>query len=102
MRTNFSKAIKQKKNGTTIKIEIIPNSSKSEIFTYNEWRNCIIVKITELPQKGKANKELIELFTNIFGISDISITSGQKSRNKTILINLKKEEVIKKLKEVLN
>ena len=101
MNENFSEALIEKENGTLIKIEVIPNSSKSEIFTFNEWRKCIIVKIKEPAQKGKANKEIIQLFSSIFGISEISIISGQKSRNKTILVNMKTEEIIIKLNKVL-
>lgn len=101
MNKNFKDAIIDNKNGAIIKIEVIPKSSKSEIFTYNEWRNCITIKIKEHPSDNKANKKLIKLFSKIFENPNISIISGEKSRNKKILINEKKEMVIKKFERLL-
>ena len=101
MDENFSKALLIKDDGTIIKIEVIPNSSITEITEYNELRGCFSIKIKEQPQKGKANKELIEYFSRIFSTDEISIISGQKSRQKLIFIKMEKNEILKILEKEL-
>jgi hypothetical protein len=46
----------------------------------------ITVGITAKPQKGKANKELIEKISEHFGVSkfNVRIVSGEKSRKKLV------------------
>ena len=46
----------------------------------------IAIGITAEPQKGKANKELIEKISKHFGVlkSNVRIISGEKSRKKLV------------------
>ena len=46
----------------------------------------IAIGITAKPQKGKANKELIEKISKHFGVlkSNVRIISGEKSRKKLV------------------
>ena len=48
----------------------------------------IVVGITSEPQKGKANKELIEKISKHFDVpkSNVRIISGEKSRKKLVEI----------------
>lgn len=101
MNENFLKALIKKEDGTIIKIEVVPNSSKTEFSEYNEWRECFSVKIKEQPQKGKSNKELIEYFSSIFLTNEILIISGHKSRQKSIYIKKDKNEILKILENIL-
>ncbi|MCE5215231.1 MAG: DUF167 domain-containing protein [Methanobacterium sp.] len=78
-------ALKEIDDGLLVNIEISPNSSKFEISGYDEWRDEIQVRITSIPQKGKANREIIKEFIKLTG-SRVEIVSGLKSRHKTLKI----------------
>lgn len=79
------KAIQQTEEGILVDIEVSPNSLKFKISGYNDWRDEIGVKIKSIPQKGKANQELIKEFSKITSC-DVEIASGHKSRHKTLKI----------------
>lgn len=51
---------------------------------------CYKVYVTVAPEDGKANKAVIKLLADAFGIpkSAMAITHGLTNRNKTIQINL--------------
>lgn len=64
-------------------IKVITKASIDKIYLEN---NIIKVKIREIPENGKANKAIIELFSKTFKIpkKNIDIIKGLKSSNKTI------------------
>lgn len=64
-------------------IKVVTKASVDKIYLEN---NIIKVKIREIPENGKANKAIIELFSKTFKIpkKDINIIKGLKSSNKTI------------------
>jgi len=68
-----------------IKVSVIPNSRKNEVVVDSEF---IKIHVTAQPQKGAANKAIIELIANHFNIrkSSIRIISGTKSRKKIVEI----------------
>jgi uncharacterized protein (TIGR00251 family) len=81
----------------TLNVKVTPNASRNEIMglTDGTWR----IKIAAAPDKGKANKELIEFFSKRLGIkkSSISILKGQTSHNKVVAINgITQEEIVKR------
>jgi len=78
-------AVKKTDGGVLVDIDVSPNSKKFEISGYNEWRGEIEVRITSVPQKGKANKEIIKEFSKLTK-SLVEIISGLKSRHKTLKI----------------
>ncbi len=80
------KAVKETEDGVLVNIEISPNSAKFNITGYNEWRNEIEVKIKSIPQKGKANKEIIKEFSKLTGLK-VEIVFGFKSQHKTLKIS---------------
>ncbi|AEF96275.1 DUF167 family protein [Methanotorris igneus] len=95
------KIIKETKEGILIDIDVTPNAKKNEIGSINEWRNRLEVKIKAMAKDGKANKEIVKLFKNIFK-KDVEIVSGLTSPQKTLLIkDAKKEEVIKILENLV-
>lgn len=71
------------KNQKTFDIKVITKASVDKIYLES---NIIKVKIREIPENGKANKAIIELFSKTFKIpkKDINIIKGLKSSNKTI------------------
>ena len=78
--------VRKVKEGVAIDVEVMPNSSKSEIFGFNEWRKRIQIKVKSEAKDGKANKEVIQLLSQLFEvpINKVTIITGAKSRNKTI------------------
>lgn len=72
-------------NKKTFEIKVITKASCNKIYLEND---IIKVKIREIPENGKANKAIIELFSKTFKIpkKNIEIIKGQISSNKTISI----------------
>jgi len=70
-----------------IRIYVRPNSSETKI--EGLYNNNIKIKIGSSPEKGKANKELVNFISGIIGIpkSRIEIISGITSNYKTIRID---------------
>ncbi|MCD4671016.1 MAG: DUF167 domain-containing protein [Actinomycetia bacterium] len=70
-----------------IRIYVRPNSSETKIAGL--YNNNIKIKIESSPEKGKANKELVNFISRIIGIpkSRIEIISGITSNYKTIRID---------------
>lgn len=70
-----------------ITIRIIPKAHKNEIVG---WENDELkIRIRSVPEKGKANQELIDFLSKKLGISksQIEIISGTTSRHKKISIS---------------
>lgn len=96
------KAITKTKDGVLLDIEVSPKSDKFRISGYNEWRKALEVKIKAVPQKGRANKELINEFSKITK-SPVEILSGHKSHHKTLKIyGLDENELLEILKPFFN
>ncbi len=87
-------AITEVQDGILVDVEVSPKSKKFEIIGYNQWRKKIEIRIKSVPQKGKANKEIINEFSSLTG-SQVEIISGLKSQHKTLKIyNISKLEFL--------
>jgi len=64
---------------------VIPNSKKPSVKKEND---TYVVRVDAPPTKGRANKRLIEILAEYFGVkkSRIRIISGEKSREKIVEI----------------
>lgn len=90
--------------GLILKIRVMPNSSKCGVSgTYVDCDGDVFLKIhlNAIPEKGKANKELIAFLSKTLkqSKSSFSILSGETERNKKILLNA---EFSEQLQEKLN
>ena len=90
---DFSKAVRVTKEGTEIDVMVSPHSNSSGIQGIDEWRNRIIVRIRAPPEAGKANKELVELFSGLMGKAELG--RGSTNRMKTIVVQLGRDEVLR-------
>jgi uncharacterized protein (TIGR00251 family) len=70
-----------------IYIKVIPKSSRSKVEkladnTYKVW-------VTVVPEKGRANKEVVKLLAKYFRVSksQVDIVGGQTTRTKIVDIN---------------
>ena len=80
--------------GITIDLHVIPNAKKSEIVGIHNDK--LKIKISSPPVDGNANKEIIKFFSKKLKISksNIDIVSGEKSRDKSLLIrNIKIDDI---------
>jgi uncharacterized protein (TIGR00251 family) len=71
-----------------IRIKVIPKSSKSELAGYlpdGTWK----IKIAAAPEKGKANRALLDFLTQHLGVakSRIHIVSGETSQLKRVHVD---------------
>ena len=87
--------------GLFFEIKIIPNSGKQKfILDESKQLKCYL---KSQPEKGKANEELITLFSKQLKIpkNKVVVVSGKKSRNKRIKLDIEIsfENLLKKLIE---
>ncbi len=84
-------------DSTLVKIKVIPKSSRSKIGDLIGDR--IKVFVTAAPENGKANAEIIKLFSKLLGIAKtkISVVYGEKSQKKNLAILLDINDVVEKL-----
>jgi len=82
-------AITDMDDGVLIEVHVIPSAKEVRIVGYNPWRDCVEVRLTEKPQKGRANKQLIEVFEKLFDVErkNIKIIKGLKTDSKVIKID---------------
>ncbi len=82
--------------GVILRVWVSPRASKNMVGAPLEDR--LPVRLTAPPVDSKANKSLIALLSKKLKIpkSSVRITSGEKSRNKTLkLSGISKKEVVK-------
>lgn len=69
-----------------VRVTVIPRAKKAEVVVLGN--NHLRVKIPAAPVKSKANKKLIEMLAEYYGVrkSTITIMRGERSREKLIEI----------------
>ncbi len=72
-------------------VRVTPKSSRDEVtglFTAADGALSLAVKVTAPPDKGKANKAVIETIAKAVGLpkSTFSLVSGETERHKTLLV----------------
>lgn len=88
-----------------IDIEVAPGSSLSGIAGFDEWRNRLMVKVMAPPEKGRANKEVIEVMARclLVPVAQVELDKGATSHKKRILVNgLSRDDVLHRIMEVLH
>ena len=94
-------SLKESKKGITFDIQVIPNASRTEIAGVQE--GVFKVKVTAPPVEGAANEACIKLLAKELGLkkSQMEISSGAKSRKKTVLIkDISKAELETKINNI--
>jgi len=68
-----------------IQVKVKPNSKTEEV---SQAGDSFVVKVKEPPKEGSANRAVIKLLAEHFGVpqSQVKILSGFKSRNKVVEI----------------
>ena len=78
--------IAKRDGGLVFNVRVIPRASRSEVV--GEHDGSLKVRLCSPPVDGAANAELISLLSKHFGVSksEVSIISGETSKNKRIKI----------------
>ena len=89
----------QTTNGYILRIRVTPNSSKCSIcgiFTDCGGQDFLKVNLTSVPEKGKANGELIKLLSKSLHLSksSFSIISGETDRYKKLFITTEVSNIL--------
>ena len=92
--------------GIILRVRLSPNSSSCKIlgtFTTPDNSEFLKLSVISVPEKGKANKELINWLSKTLNLpkSDFTIINGELDKYKKILINTNQDSVIKTLKQLL-
>ena len=104
--TSFKDAVKQSPQGVLLCLHVVPGSSQAMFPAgYNQWRNCIEIKVRSEAKENKANTEVVETIARFFQLStkDVLVKSGQKGREKTVVIQkISVDAVCQKLEGLLH
>ncbi|MGQ9506143.1 MAG: DUF167 domain-containing protein [Thermogutta sp.] len=85
-------------NGTVLSIKAQPGAKRNEVRVENN--DQIKVCVTQRPEKGKANRAVLEVLSEFLDVrqSRMELLSGETSQQKRILIRgLSSEEIAEKL-----
>jgi len=91
-------SVNKNRNDARLAVKVTPNAGRSEVSGMKD--GVLQVRVAAPPDKGKANKELIDILAERLGIkkSSILIIKGQTSRHKTIGIEgMSGEELLKRI-----
>jgi len=82
-----------------LEVRVTPNAGRNEI---TGWKDgALQVKVAAPPEKGKANKELVDFLSRELGVNKttIKIVTGMTGRKKTIAVEgMSREDILKRLK----
>lgn len=78
-----------------LKVRVTPRGSKEEVIGWRE--DALAIKLTAPPVEGAANKACVDFLAKVLGVkrSQVSLISGDKSRDKTFEIDGLSEAEIK-------
>jgi hypothetical protein len=88
----------KEEQGIRLAVKVTPNAGRNEITGFDE--DTLRVKIAAPPDKGKANKELVDFLSGRLGVkkTSVAIIRGLTSRNKVISVTgISREEIIKRI-----
>jgi len=76
-----------------IRLKVIPNAPKNSLESFED--GVLKVKVSAVPDRGKANDAIIKLLADVFDLPkrEITIISGQTSRLKKIELPVTEEEI---------
>ena len=103
---DITDSVRKSQDGAILDIFVTPKS-KETVFPagFDEWRKRIEIKISQPAKDNKANLATLKVISEFFGISirDIYVVSGEKSREKSVLIKgVSTNNIANKIQEFLD
>ena len=87
--------------GTRLRLRVRPRSRRAALLGVHS--GALRIAVTAPPERGKANIAVLELLAEILGLapSDLELTAGHGSRDKSVRIPLPADAVRAKMRAVL-
>ena len=85
--------------GVLIAVRVMPRAARAGLAGTRD--DALLVRLNAAPVEGAANTELIEVLSDALGVAKraVSITAGERSRRKTVLIRgVTTNEIAQKIK----
>jgi uncharacterized protein (TIGR00251 family) len=95
--------IEQTLEGVVIQVKALPGSRKNEV--RGEQNGALKVSVTQIPEKGKANKAIQEQLAQGLGLrkSQVQLISGETNSLKKFLITgVTRDELCERIKRLLD
>ena len=69
-----------------LKVHVVPKAREAEVTRLDD--TTLEVRVDERPERGNANKRLLEILADYFGVpkSKVTLVAGARSRDKTVLV----------------
>ncbi|HUT00457.1 MAG TPA: DUF167 family protein [Candidatus Thermoplasmatota archaeon] len=101
--TSYMDAVEASPQGVILFLHVTAGSSQT-VFpgSYNQWRNCLEIKVQSEAKGNKANTEVLETIARFFQLpgKNVILVSGEKMREKTVCLKaIPLNRVQEKLKE---
>lgn len=93
-------------DGVLLGIRVTPKSARNEVTGQTEGADGSVslqVRVTAQPEKGKANKAVIQTLARSLGLAktDLTIVSGETARHKTVHINRPRGQIAPIIDELI-
>ncbi len=85
--------------GVILKIRVSPGRNAFKVKGFDTWSNSLLLDTKAPAEQGKANREIEEELGKLLG-KKTEIKSGIHSRNKTVLVHGKSQEVRSALEQL--
>lgn len=69
----------------TLHVHVKPNAPKTQVIGLDENKNIVKIAVAAVPDKDKANRELVKFISRSLG-KKVEIISGKRSREKMMRI----------------
>lgn len=78
--------VDESKGRLVFSIRVSPGAAKTRIL--GEHAGALKVSVAAAPEKGKANKAVIEFLADVLGVrkADVAVVSGETSRDKRVAV----------------
>ena len=95
----------EKQQNVILRVRLSPSSSVCKIngvFVNDKGEEFLKISVISVPEKGRANEELIKFLAKVLGIakSNIKIIAGDTDRCKKICISDGTAEVVDKIRQL--
>lgn len=91
--------------GILVGVHVTPKAGQNAVLPYQPEDTSIRVKVTAVPEDGKANTAVLALLAKTLKLPkrSVSLHSGEQSRHKRVLIALDKpqQDILNRLAETL-
>lgn len=86
---------------TRLHVMVKPGSRSDGITGVDIWRQAVQVKVRDPAVKGRANKAVEQLFSDALD-AKVAIVSGHTASQKILMVEMRPEDLIERLRGILS